>query len=381
MEFVVSKREFLKGLARVQNVVDRKSAMPILTNVLVASEGSNTLRLAATDLLLSVSSTVSIDQRKGGSVALPARALFDMVKALPEGDVHVTVGSNFSARVSGGRRRFELVGMPGEDFPQLPSPGTAELRELPVDALAELIAYTAFSMSNDDSRPHLAGALLEADATALRMITTDGHRLSKAERPGNAGGAHGALSLLIPAKGIHELKRLLDEVKAEGKGGDGPGTIALGQAGSNVFLRHHNTLLAVKLVDAAFPAYQQVIPASAERTARLSRSGLLDALRAVSLVSSDRTSGVKLQFAGGKVTISSENPDLGAGRDELEAELDGGELTVGFNSRYLIEALSALSSDDVKLELSGELDPGIVRPGTPTAGGTDFIGVIMPMRI
>src|SRR5262249_2472106 len=172
MEFVVSKREFVKGLARVQNVADKKSAMPILTNVLVAAEGGGGLRLAATDLLLAVSSTVAADVRKGGSVALPAKATFEMVKSLPEGEVNVVVGPNYSARVSGGKRRFELGGMPGDDFPTLPSPGRTELRELPVEALSDLIALTAFSMSTDDTRPHLAGALLECEGALLRMVTT-----------------------------------------------------------------------------------------------------------------------------------------------------------------------------------------------------------------
>src|SRR6266511_3058092 len=150
MEFLVNKREFVKGLGRVQNVADKKSAMPILTNVLVAAEPGGTLRLAATDVLLSVVSTGPADVRKAGSVALPAKATFEMVKSLPEGDVTVTVGPNYSTRVSGGRRRFELIGMPGEDFPALPNPGKAELRDLPMDALADLVSLTAFSMSTDD---------------------------------------------------------------------------------------------------------------------------------------------------------------------------------------------------------------------------------------
>jgi DNA polymerase-3 subunit beta len=335
------------------------------------------LRLAATDLLLSVSSNVPADVRKGGSVALPAKAAFEMVKALPEGEVHVVVGTNFSARVSGGKRRFELVGMPGDDFPALPSPGKAELRELPIDALSDLIATTSFSMSTDDTRPHLAGALLEAEDSLLRMVTTDGHRLSKSEKRVPPAGQGGTVSLLIPAKGIFELKRLLDEARAEKRSDESANTVAIGQSGSNVFLRREGTLMAVKLVDAAFPAYQQVIPPSSDRSARVSRSGLLDALRAVSLVSSDRTSGVKLQFAKGKVTITSENPDVGAGTDEMDADLTGEGLTIGFNSRYLIDVLSALSSDEVVLELSGELDPGVIHP----AGTDEFVGVIMPMRI
>lgn len=377
MEFVVSKREFVRGLSRVQSVADRKSAMPILSNVLVVADAGGGLRLNATDLSMAVSCGVNAEVRKGGSVALPAKALFDVVKVLSEGDVTVTVGPNFSARIAGGRRRFDLVGMPGEDFPALPPLGRTELRELPVDLLAELVALTSFSMSADDTRPHLAGALLEAEPEVLRMVTTDGHRLSKAEKRVPQGG-RGSLSLLIPAKGIHELKRLLEELRTENKNNaNGPGTIELGHSGPNVFVKRDGTLMSIKLVDATFPAYQQVIPTGGDRHAKVSRTGLLDALKAVSLLSSDRTSGVKLQFTGGKVVISSENPDVGAGTDELEAELQGRELTIGFNSKYVIDVLNALSSEDVSLELSGELDPGLLRP----VGTDDFVGVVMPMRI
>jgi DNA polymerase-3 subunit beta len=215
MEFVVTKREFMKALGRVQSVADKKSAMPVLTNVLIASEGSGALRLAATDLLIAISSHSPAEIRKGGSVALPARSLFDMVKNLPEGEIHVSIAPNYSARVSGARRRYDLVGMPGEDFPTLPSAGKTELRQIPVDALADLIHFTSFSMSQDETRPHLAGALFEADENVLRMVTTDGHRLSKAEKTIEEQGSK--LSILIPQKGILELRRLLDEIRAEKK--------------------------------------------------------------------------------------------------------------------------------------------------------------------
>ncbi|MDP3273762.1 MAG: DNA polymerase III subunit beta [Deltaproteobacteria bacterium] len=374
MEFVVSKREFMKALGRVQSVADKRSAMPVLTNMLIASEGSSSLRLAATDLLISITSHTAAEVRKGGSVALPARSLYEMVKNLPEGEVHVTIAPNYSARVSGGRRRYDLVGMPGEDFPALPSPGQTELRDIPADALSELVGYTSFSMSTDDTRPHLAGALFEADANILRMVTTDGHRLSKAEKQMTEQGAK--LSILIPQKGINEIKRLLDEIKSE-KSPDGLGVVSLGRAGSNLFVKRDETVVAVKLIDATFPPYAQVIPAASERKARVNRAEMLSAMRAVSVVASDRSSGVKLQFSRSKLIISSENPDLGAGTDEMAIELTGSDLTVGFNSKYVMDVLSALSCEDVIVELSGELDPGVLR----IPDSDEFVGVVMPMRI
>ena len=379
MEFVVNKRDFVKGLSRVQSVADKKSAMPILANVLIAADASGSVRLAATDLLLSVTGTMRAEVKKPGSVALHARHVFDTVRALPDGDITVTVEKNFTARLKAGKRRFDLTGMPGEDFPSMPDPGKTPLTAIPVDDLADLISLTSFSMSSDDTRPHLAAALFEMQGETLRMVTTDGHRLSKAER--SVVGMRGALKLLIPAKSIHEVKRMVDEVLAE-KGDrkeSGPATLSVGAASSQgpVFFQREGMTLSSKLVDAAFPSYEQVIPSGTDRGARLNRLAFLDALRAVSLVAADRTSGVKLAMSGSRDILSSENPDVGAGQDELDAELSGPDVTIGFNSKYLIDVLNALVTDDVALDLSGELDPGVVRP----VGRNDFIGVIMPMRI
>lgn len=376
MEFVVNKREFVKGLSRVQSVADKKSAMPILSNVLITADTSGVVRLAATDLLLAMEGTMRAEVKRGGSVALPARHIFDTVKALPDGDVTVVVEKNFSAKLKSGKRSFTLSGQPGDDFPSLPDVGKIPLTQIPVDDLAELIALTSFSMSPDDTRPHLSAALVEMHRETLRMVTTDGHRLSKAER--TVEGMAGQSKLLIPSKGIHELKRLVDEVRSEKNSGTVQ-SIGMGAVSSQgpVFFQREGMTLSSKLVDAAFPSYEQVIPTATDRTVSLNRPAFLDALRAISLVAADRTSGVKLAITSGRCVISSENPDIGSGQDEIDASLQGPEITIGFNSKYLIDVLNALGSDECALDLSGELDPGVVRP----VGRKDFIGVIMPMRI
>jgi DNA polymerase-3 subunit beta len=376
MEFVVNKREFVKGLSRVQSVADKKSAMPILSNVLLTADASGVVRLAATDLLLAMEGTMRAEVKRGGSVALPARHIFDTVKALPDGDVTVVVEKNFSAKLKSGKRSFTLSGQPGDDFPSLPDVGKIPLTQIPVDDLAELIALTSFSMSPDDTRPHLSAALVEMHRETLRMVTTDGHRLSKAER--TVEGMAGQSKLLIPSKGIHELKRLVDEVRSEKNSGTVQ-SIGMGAVSSQgpVFFQREGMTLSSKLVDAAFPSYEQVIPTATDRTVSLNRPAFLDALRAISLVAADRTSGVKLAITNGRCVISSENPDIGSGQDEIDASLQGPEITIGFNSKYLIDVLNALGSDECALDLSGELDPGVVRP----VGRKDFIGVIMPMRI
>lgn len=377
MEFLVNKRELVKALGRVQSVADKKSAMPILSNVLIQAETGGTVRFSATDLLLSVTGTMKAEVRRPGSIALSARHLFDAAKALPDGDVSISVEKNLSARLKAGKRRFDLPGQAGEEFPALPDVGKASMESVPVDDLAELIALTSFSMSTDDTRPHLAAALFEITNGTLRMVTTDGHRLSKAER--KVDGVKGSSKLLIPSKGVHELKRLVDEARSEKRDGADRPVIYIGAMSSQgpVFFQRDGMTLSSKLVDAAFPSYEQVIPTATDRTVTVSRPSLLDALRAVSLVAADRTSGVKLAISTNRIVLTSENPDVGAGMDELDASLTGPDVVIGFNSKYIIDVLNALGSDEVAFDLSGELDPGVVRP----VGREDFIGVIMPMRI
>lgn len=381
MELTISKRDFVRGLARTHGVADRKSSMPILSNVLLTTEGPSTLRFASTDLYVSMSSLAPADVQKGGSVALGARVLFDIVKALPEGDVKLTVGEQHAARLSCGKVQYRIVGMPGEDFPALPDPGRAAFSEVEAAGLADLIAKTSFSMSTDETRPHLSGALFEGEGKLLRMVTTDGHRLSKAERKTD-GAAMLNFSMLLPHKGVGELRRILDDVAggAERAKGDARPTVSVATAAGSAFFKSDSVTMSAKLVEAKFPPYSQVIPSGFERRVIVGRVALVDALRRIALVASDRSGGVRLKLAPGKLSVSSENPDVGEGSEEMEVDYAGGELLIGFNARYVLDALAALTEDDVALELSGELDPGVVRPvADPLV--TDFVGVIMPMRI
>ncbi|MCC7542159.1 MAG: DNA polymerase III subunit beta, partial [Deltaproteobacteria bacterium] len=350
MELTISKRDFVRGLARTHGVADRKSSMPILSNVLLTTEGPTSLRFASTDLYISTSSITPAEVKKGGSVALGARVLFDIVKALPEGDVKLVVGDQHAARIACGKVQYRIVGMPGEDFPALPDPGRATFSDVDAAALGDLIAKTSFSMSTDETRPHLSGALFEGEGKLLRMVTTDGHRLSKAERKVESAAMLN-FDMLLPHKGVGELRRLLDDLVG-GKGESKP-IVSVAVSGGNAFFKCDSVLLSAKLVEAKFPPYGQVIPNGFERRVIVGRAGLVEALRRIALVASDRAGGVRLKLAPGKISVSSENPDVGEGSEELEVDYAGGELNIGFNARYLLDALSALGEDDIAIELSG----------------------------
>ncbi len=378
MQLTVSKKDFLRALGRTHSVADRKSSMPILSNVLLSTDGTKTLRLAATDLYQAVSATCPAAITRGGTIAVSARTLFDIVKNLPEGDVQLTVNDNHSAELRAGKVRYKLPGMPGQDFPALPSPGESELSELDAEVIGKLIALTHYSMSNDETRPHLAGALFEGDGKVVRMVTTDGHRLSKAEQKLEGGSKLLNFHMLVPGKGIAELRRMIEDAKADKpKADEGPAKIGVATAGGNAFFKRADVLLSVKLADEQFPPYAKVIPQGSDRRVVVARGLLLEALKRISLVASDKSGAVRFSVEPGVLRITSENPDVGEGAEELDVDFAGEPVEIGFNARYVMDALNPMVEDEVAFEVSGQLDPGVIKP----VGPTDFVGVIMPMRI
>jgi DNA polymerase-3 subunit beta len=381
MELTVAKKDLLKLLTRMQGVAERKSTMPVLSNVLLAVDGPNALRLAATDLYLAISGRVPAEISKGGSVAVPAKDLLERVKMMPDGPIHLVTQENSSTtlKAAGSARRYTLKGMPGDDFPPLPAPAEgAPTLAMDVEVLQQLIAKTHFSISTDETRAHLNSALFEWDGDVVRMVTTDGHRLSKMEV--KVSGRQASATMLIPLKAIQELRRLCDEALGDAREGAKDAQkpqLQITQSGSSAFFQGAGMTFSVKLVDAQFPPYSQVIPQNSEKQVRAPRAAFADALRAVSIAASERTGGVKLGFHNGVMRITTESPESGDGFDEVPVEYSGPSITIGFNAKYFLDVLGSLDEDDVFLALSGELDPAVLKP----ASDRQFLAVVMPMRI
>lgn len=386
MDLVISKKDLLRLCGRCQGVADKKSAMPALSNILLAAEG-NVLRASATDMYLSVTGTTSAQVETAGAVAVPARDLHERVRAMPDGGLHIstTATGQTTIKAVGSPRRFTLRGIPGSEFPHLPQPdANAPKLNLALDLLVKLIARTHFSISADETRPHVNSALFEWSGKTVRMVTTDGHRLSKMELTSETEGANA--TMLLPLKAITELRRIADDVraeKAEPSEGDAQkrsDAVTISIAGPNAFFEFGATRFSVKLVDAQFPPYQQVIPKAAEHRVRASRKALSDALDAVRIAASDRTGGVKLTTLSGVLRITSESPESGAGFDELPVEYAGNELTIGFNAKYFLDVLGGIDQDEVELAISGELDPAVIRPAGERETES-YLAVVMPMKI
>jgi DNA polymerase-3 subunit beta len=378
MDVVVAKKELLRILARCQGVADKKSTMPVLGNVLLQTTEKG-LRLSATDLVLAVSGDLDAETKKPGSVAVGAKDLFERVRMMPEGQLALTVDDNSTMvlRATASARRYTIHGVPGEEFPSLPQAQGSDWIELEASVMSRLIASTYFSISTDETRLHLSSALFELEDNRLRMVTTDGHRLSKMEI--RAPEVSGEGSMLIPLKGILELRRLCDEAISD-HSGEGAPKIRILKSGPNVHCSLAGFRFSVKLVDAQFPPYQQVIPSQSASAVRAPRGPLSEALKAVSIAASDRTGGVKLSLSSGALRVESESPEAGEGFDEISVDYEGEGLTIGLNAKYFLDVLGAITDDEVILGLSGELDPAVIRPGGE-ASDRDYLAVIMPMRI
>lgn len=367
MEFKIQKSEFLRGLYLAHGIADRKSTLPILANVLLRTEGKDKVLCGATDLNVTTIVSLNAQVEKEGGLTVAARQLYEIVKGLPEEEVRLKRTEQNWAEMRSGKVEFKVVGMADRDYPKLPSIQEAETAKVDSATLREMIAKTIFSVSLDETRQHLAGVLFECDGTTARMVSTDGHRLSKVGRP-MAGGPKLASGVLIPRKGVVELRRAIETREAP---------CAIGVHQGNFVLKADDVGISVKLIDGQFPPYDQVIPKDNDRALVLSRIGLLDALKRVALMSSDKTWGVRLAVEKGKLRVESDNPDLGAAKEEIDVAYKGTPVQIGFNARYFIELLSEMETPEIRLELSGELDPGVVRP----ADGTDYVGVVMPMRL
>jgi len=376
MDLVAPKKNLLRLLQRCQGVADKKSTMPVLANVMLSADG-DLITVAATDLYLSVTGSTEAKVAQAGSIALPARDMFDRIKHMPDGPIQISVGNGAATIIKAvsSARRYTLHGLPGGDFPALPKVDDAAAEiSLSVHTLGQLIARTIFSISTDETRAHLNSALFECDNGLVRMVTTDGHRLSKMEIP--VDGLEAKTTMLVPLKAIAELKKILDEVADNRE----TTKVCISQTGPNAFFRLGGVSFSVKLIDAQFPPYDAVIPAMTDRAVKTPRMQFKEALRAVSLAASDRTGGVKLGISENALRITSESPESGNGFDEVSIDYDGPEISVGFNARYLLDALNAIDDEEVTLGLSGELDPAVVRPASEDAKD-DYIAVVMPMRV
>ena len=370
MEFSVKRSDLLDELNLTQGVVERKSTIPILSNLLVEAKGSR-LTITATDLELSIRTSCEAKVKKEGAGTIPAKKLFELMRLLPEGEVKFKLLENHWVHVAADRKNYKLVGMSKDNFPALPSFPHA-LVKIPAALLAEVIAKTTFAISLEESRYTLNGALLVLKPNSITMVATDGHRLAMVEKDHKFEGFSTETRVLVPKKAMTELQRLAAEAGDEA-------SVEFAQDESHLFFQFGGRLLTSRKLTGQFPNYEAVLPRDANKTVALDRGELQDALRRVSQLADQRSHAVKFMLSKEGLEISASSPEYGEAKEVIEKEFKGDTIAIGFNAQYLLDFLNAAADGPISFELKDEQSAGQLRPLADEA--TRYRYVVMPMRI
>jgi DNA polymerase-3 subunit beta len=342
MRFSLQREVLLKPLQQVVNVVERRHTLPVLANLLaVVKDGQ--LSLTGTDLEVEMVARTSVEDARDGETTIPARKLFEIVRALPDGSRITITQTDDKVTLQAGRSRFTLAALPSNDFPAIDDIELVERVRVPEAALKELIERTAFAMAQQDVRYYLNGLLLDLRENALRCVATDGHRLAMCEAP-LPTGAQARKQIIVPRKGVLELQRLLE-------GGDREVELEVGR--NHLRLRREDVTFTSKLIDGRFPDYDAVI------------------------LSNEKYRGVKVEVSPGQLRLIAHNPEQEEAQEEIEADTKVDGLAVGFNVTYLLDALSALREDTVLIALRDANSSALLRE----AGNDRCRHVVMPLRL
>ena len=367
MRFVISREALIKPLQLVAGVVERRQTMPVLSNILlVAADGM--LSMTGTDLEVELVARIPLhDLAEPGSVTIPARKLMDICKSLSDNALVEVDVSDDKARIKAGRSRFSLATLPAADFPNVEDSPEALTISLPQSALRQLIEKTGFSMAQQDVRYYLNGMLLEVRDSTLRAVSTDGHRLATCTTPVEADAALDH-QIIVPRKGILELARLL-------QGGDSPVTLVIGA--SHIRAVVGDFTFTSKLVDGKFPDYNRVIPRNGDKVLLGDRQELRQVFTRIAILSNEKYRGVRLNLSSGMLQVTANNPEQEEAEETLAVDYDGQDLEIGFNVNYLLDVLSILNSDVVRLILSDANSSALVQGFDEK----DALYVVMPMRM
>lgn len=375
MELTVGKADLQKELQLCQGVVEKRSTIPILSNVLLrAADGR--LQIAATDLDVTILSSTAARIATPGGVTIEAKRLFDIVRSLPDDDVHIALQENNSVSVESGTAKFRLLGLPAEDYPTLPTVNVTEGFSIPLDELKTMVGKVKFAITHEETRFQLNGALLKVQPNKLEMVATDGHRMALINFPSGITGKGkkgNDLTILIPRKALDEILRL--------EGGE-DGTVRFGVSDNQLFFEAGDRRLLARMIDVNFPNYMEVISRDNDRHVMVDRERLLSTIKRISLVANERTRAVRFDFAPGKLTVSSTNPELGDARETVPIDYAGQPFFVGLNAAYVMDFLSATDTPSVSLDLKDENSQCIGRPASTAEDlPYDYLYVVMPMRL
>jgi DNA polymerase III subunit beta len=368
MNLTIAKEQILNGLQAVQNIVSARTTLPILSNILIRAEGDKA-EFTATDLDVTISCTVECKAAQAGATTLPAKKLVGIARELSGNEVELAVDEKHVCALQAGPSFFKLRGLAAEEFPPLPSLRDENKITLGQDKLKAMLRKTSFATSTDESRYVLNGILFSLKEHKLTMVATDGRRLAMVEEEVDIP-EKSQVDFIVPSKAITELTRLLQD--------KGTVEICFTENQAAFTLKDEKllpVLVMTKLIEGNYPNYRQVIPAESKERVALPREDFTHALRRAEIMTSEKQNSVRLTFSKNNLAITANTPEVGEARESMAINYKGKDLAVAFNPGYMIEPLNALTEDEIFLELTDELSPGVIKVQGP------FLYVVMPMRL
>ena len=368
MKFIIEKGVFQTCLGKIQGIAERRSTIPILSNILISGE-KNSINIIATDLEIGVMEITKAEKVEKGDLCIPARKLYDIVRELSEERVEVQDGENFWVSIKAGKTIFNLPGLDPKEYPTFPLTEGSAYFNMGASDLLDMIEKTVFAASSEESRFNLNGIYMEKVSKEskdfFRMVATDGHRLSMVDKALKSTIEKG---IIISRRGLTELKKVLSNSDAG---------VAISLKDNNCIFKTEQTIVVIRLLEGGYPDYQQVIPTANDKHIILDRKAFIGALRRAHVIASEKGEGVKFSILNNLMEIRTGGPDVGNVQEEIKIDYQGDPLEVSFNARYLLDILNNIDTEKVKIELKEELSSGVIRP----VGGENYFYVIMPMRL
>ncbi len=370
MEFTVSKTDLVRELNLSQGVVEKKTTIPILANVLIEAVQDKII-LTATDLELGIRCSCAAQVAREGAGTIPARRLLDYVRLLPDVDLSLKFQENQWASIVSGRSRTRIAGMSRDSFPELPQM-PEKIADIPLGVLAAMIAKTIFAISTEESRFTLNGAQLTLTSDAMTMVATDGHRLAVVQKTSDLPELKGSYRALLPKKAMAEIAKLAQEA-------DPSLVVSFSGDDNHLFFKIGERLLISRKLTGNFPDYERVLPKDPPYRVELANSDFKGMIERVAQFSDERSRSIKLQFSPGELRVYSSLSDTGESEENLPMEYDGPDTEIGFNAHYLLDFLRAAPESQVAFHFKDPQSAGEMRPAGETDYGYRY--VVMPMRI
>ena len=365
MEIKISKNELLKGIQRTQSITTKSTTLPILTYILLnANKGS--LDIIGTDLEVGIKGSYQCSVVKDGSVVALSRKLYEIIREMPEKDITMKLMENYWLKITCGSINYQIAGLNPDEFPKFPDVESSNKDKIKSGILLNMLKKTSYAICDDDSRYNLTGLFWEFKDKSMKMVATDGHRLAKAEDNSLTKSVN--LKIIIPKKGVYELRKVLEE---------GDDDISFWIKENHVIFKKDNLYLVIRLLQTDFPEYEKVIPKKSSKFLTANRNELKESLKRVSLMSSEKSRAIKMVIKKNEITLNSSDPEIGQASDVIPVKYDEDEIIIGFNAKYFLDILDAMEDEELVLELNDPLSPCVIRG----VKDQNYMCVLMPMRV